>query len=79
MLHLYYTNLSNSNEKNKFIAEIIEKCRVSYPTVRSWIAKPGSTIYRIPKLIYRGIISEVTGIQENQLFRDYTEPIKLNE
>lgn len=70
MLHLYYTNLSNSNDKNKFIAEIIEKCRVSYPTVRSWIAKPGTTVYRIPKPIYRGIISEVIGIQENQLFEE---------
>ena len=70
MLHLYYTNLCNSNEKNKFIAEIMQKCRVSYPTVRSWIAKPGTKVYRIPKPIYRGIISEVIGVQENQLFEE---------
>lgn len=68
MLHLYYTNLGSNDDKNKFITEIIEKCRVNYPTVRSWIAKPGSSTYRIPKPIYRGIISEMTGIQENELF-----------
>jgi hypothetical protein len=69
MLHLYYTNLLNSEEKNKFIAEVVEKCRVNYPTVRSWIAKPSSLNSRSPKPIYRGILSQITGIQENELFR----------
>ena len=68
MLHLYYANLSNRDEKNKFIAEIMEKCRVNYPTVRSWISKSGSYTCRISKPIYRGIISELTGIQESELF-----------
>jgi hypothetical protein len=68
MLHLYYTNLLNSEEKNKFIAEVVEKCRVNYPTVRSWIAKPSSSNSRSPKPIYRGILSQITGIQEDELF-----------
>ena len=69
MLYLYYTNLANSSEKNKFIAEVIEKCRVNYPTVRSWIAKPTSSTRRSPKPVYRGILAEITGIQENTLFK----------
>jgi len=70
MLHLYYTNLGNNLEKNNFINEVVEKCRVNYPTVRSWIAKPGSTTRRNPKLIYRQILSEITGIPESKLFKN---------
>ncbi len=68
MLHLYYTNLTKGSEKNNFIAEIMEKCRVNYPTVRSWISNPATKVHRTPKPLYRGIIAEITGIQENELF-----------
>ena len=69
MLHLYYTNLGNSELKQKFIQEIIEKCKVTYPIVRSWIAKKGSSAQRNPKPIYRPILAEITGIKENKLFK----------
>jgi len=69
MLHLYYTNLSDNDEKSKFISEVIEKCRVSYMTVRSWIAKPGSVTHRNPKAVYQKILSEITGIPEKKLFK----------
>ena len=70
MLNLYYTNLGDSKEKNKFISEVIEKCRVNYPTVRSWISKPGATNHRNPKSVYRPILSEITGIKEEKLFKN---------
>ena len=70
MLYLYYTNLCKSIEKNKFITEVMEKCRVTYPTVRSWVSPTTSKIYRYPKPIYRGIIAEIAGIEENQLFEE---------
>lgn len=69
MLRLYYTNLQTCDEKSKFIHEVCEKCRVNYPTVRSWIAKIDSPHRRIPKPVYRPILSEVTGIPENKLFK----------
>lgn len=68
MLYLYYTNLGSSETKSNFISEIIQKCRVGYPTVRSWIAKPGSKGYRNPKPVYKAILSEITGIPESKLF-----------
>ena len=70
MLHLYYTNLGNNLNKTKFINEVCEKCRVNYPTVRSWIAKPGGSMHRNPTPVYRPILSEITGIREDKLFRD---------
>lgn len=70
MLYLYYTNLGKSIEKNKFITEVMDKCRVTYPTVRSWVSPPNSKIYRNPKPIYRGIIAGITGIEETQLFEE---------
>lgn len=70
MLHLYYTNLGNSVEKQKFIQEIIDKCKVTYPIVRSWIAKSDSSTHRNPKAIYRPILSEITGIKEAKLFKN---------
>lgn len=69
MLHLYYANLANNCEKTNFINEVCSKCRVNYPTVRSWIAKPGSSTNRTPKPVYRPILSEITGIPENKLFK----------
>lgn len=70
MLHLYYTNLSTREEKADFIAEVIQKCKVTYPIVRSWIAKKGSTTQRNPKSIHRGILAEITGIKEEKLFKN---------
>ena len=69
MLHLYYTNLENSLEKTKFIKEICEKCRVGYPTVRSWISNPKSKGHRNPKPVYHPIISEIINIEEDELFK----------
>ena len=69
MLRMYYTNLTSS-EKSKFISEVCEKCRVNYPTVRSWIAKPTSSTHRNPKPVYRPFLSEITGIPENKLFKN---------
>ena len=68
MLYMYYTNLGKNIKKNIFITEVMEKCRVTYPTVRSWVSPPNSRIHRNPKPIYRGIIAEIAGIEENQLF-----------
>ena len=70
MLRMYYTNLGSKSEKNKFIAEVMEKCRVNYPVVRSWLAPTASKTRRIPKPVYRGILSEITGMPENKLFRE---------
>lgn len=70
MLHLYYTNLGNSDEKQKFIQEIIDKCKVTYPIARSWIAGPACKGKRNPKPIYRPILSEITGIPEKKLFKN---------
>lgn len=69
MLHLYYTNLISIEEKNNFLDEIALKCRVRPSTVRSWIAKPASNAFRNPKPVYRGILSEITGIKEEKLFK----------
>lgn len=70
MLHLYYTNLGNPVEKRKFIQEVIDKCKVTYPIVQSWIAKPAAKGKRNPKAIYRPILSEITGIPEKKLFKN---------
>ena len=70
MLHLYYTNLTSTEEKNKFLDETALKCRVRPSTVRSWIAKPKSNAFRNPKPVYRGILSEITGIKEEKLFKN---------
>lgn len=70
MLHLYYTNLEKKIDKLKFIQLIGEKCKVSYPTVRSWISKPEISNHRNPKPIYRTIISEIAGVPENTLFEE---------
>jgi hypothetical protein len=70
MLHLYYTNLCSKKDKNKFIEEVMEKCMVGYPIVRTWISKPGSVTHRNPKAIYRPILAEITGIKADKLFRD---------
>ena len=70
MLHLYYTNLQNNKEKSNFITEVMEKCRVGYPTVRAWIARPNSSMYRNPKPVYRPHLSEITGMPEDKLFRN---------
>jgi hypothetical protein len=70
MLHLYYTSLGKKDDKAKFIAEVIEKCMVTYPIVRSWIAKPSSTTKRTPKPVYRPILSQITGIKEDKLFKN---------
>lgn len=69
MLHLYYTNLQNNKEKNKFFDETMKKCRVNYPTVRSWVSRPGSVAHRNPKPVYWPILSEITGIPESKLFK----------
>lgn len=68
MLYLYYTNLKTNERKEKFIEEIQTKCRVKYMTARSWIANPTATYRRIPKGIYRGVLAEITGISEEELF-----------
>jgi len=70
MLHLYYTNLSKGKEKNDFIDEVIKKCRVGYPTVCSWIKAPTLKGHRNPKPVYRPILSEITGIKEEKLFKN---------
>jgi len=70
MLHLYYTNLSKGKEKNDFIAEVMQKCRVGYPTVCSWIKSPSLDGHRNPKAVYRPILSEITGIKEEKLFKN---------
>ena len=70
MLYLYYTNLSKKEDKAKFIAEVEEKCMVTYPIVRSWIAKPGSKTKRNPKGLHRIILSQITGIKVDKLFKN---------
>jgi len=70
MLHLLYTNLGNPDQKRKFIQEIIDKCKVTYPIARTWIAKPGSSTKRNPKGIHRSILAEITGIKEEKLFKN---------
>lgn len=69
MLNLYYTSL-NDDQKRKFIQEVIDKCKVTYPIVQAW--KKPKTIkgHRIPKPIYRPILAEITGIKEDKLFKD---------
>lgn len=67
-LRKYYTNIQNNFDKNKFILTVMDQCRVNYPTVRSWIAKDTAKYKRIPKPIYRGILSKITGIDEENLF-----------
>jgi hypothetical protein len=69
MLSLYYTNLQSNTEKAKFIDECCAKCKVRYPTVRTWILKPSSPNHRNPKPIYRSILAEITGMPEDKLFR----------
>lgn len=69
MLHLFYTNLQKSLDKRKFLDEIMQKCRVGYPTARSWVSKPTAVTHRNPKPVYWPILSEITGIPENKLFK----------
>lgn len=69
MLNLYYTSLSNAEEKRKFIQEVIDKCKVTYPIVQSWKKPRTSKGYRIPKPLYRGVLAEITGIKEEKLFK----------
>jgi hypothetical protein len=56
-------------DKNKFIDLAMSKCKVKYPTVRSWVATIGSAGHRTPTLIYRPILSKITGIPEDVLFK----------
>lgn len=72
MIYYYYANLQRNSEKSKFISEIMKRCRVGYPTVRTWIAKPGTKIHRNPKPVYWPHIAEITGIPEEIMFK-YTE------
>lgn len=69
MLRLYYASLQNNELKQKFFNEVMQKCRVNYPTVRCWVAKPGSSAHRTPKPLYRGVLAEITGIKEEKLFK----------
>lgn len=69
MLHLYYASLGKNSEKSKFFNEVMQKCRVGYPTVRTWVAKPDSVTHRNPKPVYWPILSTITGIPENKLFK----------
>lgn len=63
----YYNNLPEPTyPKRDFIMEIASKCNVHYATVRNWIFygfKPDN-----PEHIK--ILSEATGIPENQLWSD---------
>ena len=64
-LRQYYTNIQLSDQKSKFIFTIMERCRVNYPTVRSWIARDDAPYRRRPKPIYRQILAEITGLNED--------------
>lgn len=68
MLRTYYENLKGKKEKNAFLSEVQDKCRVNYPTVRAWIAKPESSTHRNPLSVYRPILARITGIKETKLF-----------
>jgi len=70
MLRLYYTNIANNKEKRKFLVEVVNKCRVGEGTVRTWLAKPGASAHRNPKPIYWPVLSEITGIKEEKLFKN---------
>lgn len=70
MLNLYYTSLKNVVEKRKFIQEVIDKCKVTYPIVQAWKKPHTSKGHRVPKPIYRPILAEITGIKESKLFKD---------
>ena len=73
MLHLYYTSLKTNKEKENFITQASVKCKVKFPTVRSWIADPKASMHRIPKPIYRPILAEIAGIPEEELFKEEPE------
>lgn len=75
MLYLFYTNLKTNELKEKFIFEIMSKCRVKYMTARTWIANPKTLMHRNPKPIYRGILAEITGIPEEELFKQPEEEL----
>jgi hypothetical protein len=73
MLHLYYTNLDNSQQRRAFLSEIMKKCRVGYPTARSWVMNPKANSYRSPKPVYWPILADITGIAEEKLFKNKLE------
>lgn len=64
----FYNSLPEE-KKREFLETLVKKCRVSYPTVRGWIAKPGTSAHRTPSKIYRGIISSIMGKPENEVFK----------
>lgn len=75
MLHLYYTSLKTNKEKENFITKVSIRCKVKFPTVRSWIADPKASMHRSPKPVYRPIIAEIAGIPEEELFSEEPELI----
>lgn len=76
MLHLYYTSLKTNKEKENFITQASVRCKVKFPTVRSWIADPKASMHRSPKPVYRTILAEITGIPEEELFKEEQEPVE---
>lgn len=69
MLNLYYTSLKNDDERRKFVQEVIDKCKVTYPIVMAWKKPQNKPGYRKPKPIYRPILADITGIKEEKLFK----------
>ena len=63
----YYQKLSK-DEKRKFFVQAIQKCKVSYGTIQSWISNPENTSHRTPDIIRRPILAKITGISEDELF-----------
>lgn len=68
-LKMYYESLpqkSTISPKNDFLFEVASKCGVSFGSVRNWI------YYGQPprKEEHKRILSELTGIPVNELFKD---------
>lgn len=62
----YHGLASATHPKTDFINEVALKCGVTYTTVRNWIgghARPSDKSHY-------GILAEITGIPEDQLFAE---------
>ena len=68
MLREYYNSLPSKELKNKFFDLAKKKCKVSWATVNSWLAKPSANHYRLPKPVYRAILCKLTKLKEDELF-----------
>jgi hypothetical protein len=67
-LRNYYQTL-NKDEKRKFFVLCIQKCKVSYGTIQSWISNHENASHRTPDIIRRPILAKITGISEDELFK----------